>query len=86
MAPHQMAPRKSPDCASSQKKVPGSVEGMMPDQTSSWAGTEHREAVRLSWKSRHIPVGTILVLGLILACVLSAIFMVIAQGPSNPIP
>ena len=58
----------------------------MPDKPPNRPRTDHREAVRLSWKSRHIPVGTILVLGLILACVLSAIFMVIAQGPSNPIP
>ena len=45
---------------------------------------EHREAVRLSWKSRHIPFGTILIGGLALAGVLSAIFMVLALGPSNP--
>jgi hypothetical protein len=47
---------------------------------------DHREAVRLVWKSRHIPVMTLLTLGLALAGVLSAVFMVIAQGPSNPIP
>lgn len=45
---------------------------------------EHREAIRLSWKSRHIPFGTILIGGLALAGVLSAIFMVLALGPSNP--
>jgi hypothetical protein len=45
---------------------------------------EHREAVRLSWKSRHIPFGTILIGGLALAGVLSAIFMVLAEGPANP--
>jgi hypothetical protein len=59
-------------------RVSGTVESIMPEQTPSWAGTEHREAVRLSWKSRHIPVGTLLMLGLLLACVLSAIFMMIA--------
>ena len=58
----------------------------MPDEPPERSGTEHREAVRLSWKSRHIPVGTLFMLGLLLACVLSAIFMMIAQGPSNPIP
>jgi len=47
---------------------------------------DHREAVRLVWKSRHIPVMTVFVCCLALAGVLSAIFMVIAQGPSNPIP
>jgi len=45
---------------------------------------EHREAVRLSWKIRHIPFGTIIIGGLALAGVLSAIFMVLALGPSNP--
>jgi hypothetical protein len=40
----------------------------------------------MSWKSRHIPLGPLLMLELLLACVLSAIFMMIAQGPSNPIP
>jgi hypothetical protein len=34
---------------------------------------EHREAVRLNLKSLHIPVGTILIGGLILAVTLSAI-------------
>lgn len=46
----------------------------------------HREAVRLSWMSRHVPVRTILVGGLLLAGVLSATLMVIAQGPYNPVP
>jgi hypothetical protein len=47
---------------------------------------EHKEAVRLSWKSRHIPVGTLLLSGVLLAAILSAVFMVIHQGPANPIP
>lgn len=47
---------------------------------------DHKEAVRLVWKSRHIPVMTFLAFSLALAGVLSAVFMVIAQGPSNPIP
>ncbi len=46
----------------------------------------HKEAVRLSWKSRHIPIGTLLLSGLLLAGILSAVVMVIEQGPSNPIP
>jgi hypothetical protein len=58
----------------------------MPEDTPERAGAEHKEAGRLAWKSRHIPFGTLLVVGLVLAAVLSAIFMIIAQGPSNPIP
>ena len=50
----------------------------MPDKPPNRLRTDHSEAVRLAWKSRHIPVGTILMLGLLLACVLSAIFMMIA--------
>jgi hypothetical protein len=42
--------------------------------------------VRLSWKSRHIPIGTILIGSLALAGVLSAVFMVLAEGPSNVLP
>jgi hypothetical protein len=58
----------------------------MPEETPDRARAEHKEAGRLSWKSRHIPFGTILLVSLVLAAVLSAIFMVVAQGPSNPIP
>ncbi|MFC1457842.1 MULTISPECIES: hypothetical protein [Microvirga] len=47
---------------------------------------EHKEAARLAWKSRHIPFGTLVISVFLLASVLSAIFMVFAQGPSNPIP
>jgi uncharacterized membrane protein YcjF (UPF0283 family) len=47
---------------------------------------EHKEAVRLSWMSRHIPIRTALLGGLLLAGALSAILMVLALGPSNPIP
>jgi hypothetical protein len=36
---------------------------------------DHKEAVRLSWKSRHIPFGTILVLTLLLAGIFSAASM-----------
>ena len=58
--------------------VSGSVEIIMPDKPPKRPRTDHSEAVRLSWKSRHIPVGTLFMLGLLLACVLSAIFMMIA--------
>jgi uncharacterized membrane protein YcjF (UPF0283 family) len=50
------------------------------------ARQDHKEAVRLSWKSRHIPVSTILIGAVVLASVFSAVFMVVAQGPVNPIP
>ena len=66
--------------------MPGSTGSIMPEKPPNRPRTDHSEAVRLSWKSRHIPVGTLLMLALLLACVLSAMFMMIAQGPSNPIP
>jgi hypothetical protein len=47
---------------------------------------EHREALRLSWLSYHVPVRTALLGSLLLAGVISAIFVILAQGPSNPIP
>ncbi|PVE21844.1 hypothetical protein DC522_24325 [Microvirga sp. KLBC 81] len=50
------------------------------------ARQQHKEAVRLSWASRHIPFRTLLLGSLALAGVISAIFMVVAQGPANPIP
>jgi hypothetical protein len=50
------------------------------------AQQQHREAVRLSWTSRHIPLRTLLLGSVALAGVLSTILMVVAEGPSNPIP
>jgi hypothetical protein len=47
---------------------------------------DHKGAVRLTWKSLHIPFGTILIGSLIVASVLSAILTILAAGPSNPIP
>jgi hypothetical protein len=47
---------------------------------------DRKEGMRLSWMSRRIPLRTAFLGSLLLAGVLSAIFMVIAQGPSNPIP
>lgn len=47
---------------------------------------DHKEAVSLSWKSRHIPFGTILIGGLAVASVLSAILTITAQGPANGMP
>jgi hypothetical protein len=47
---------------------------------------DHWEAVRLSWKARHIPIGTILVSGLALASVLSAVVSIFVTGPAQGIP
>jgi hypothetical protein len=49
-------------------------------------GPEHWEALRLSWKCRHIPYASILLGGLLTACVLSAFFSILAAGPSNALP
>jgi len=56
----------------------------MPDKAPRRIDPEHREAVRLSWKSRHLPIGSALLGTLMLAGVLSAILMVMAEGPSGP--
>jgi hypothetical protein len=48
--------------------------------------SDHWEAVRLAWKSLHIPVGTLLIGGLLLAGILSAVAMVWELGPVNPVP
>ncbi len=47
---------------------------------------EHWEAVRLSWKSLHIPFGTILIGSLLVASVASAVSMMWSFGPSSPMP
>ena len=46
---------------------------------------DHKEAVRLSRKSLHIPFGTILIGSLAVASVLSAILTITALGPVNAI-
>jgi hypothetical protein len=50
------------------------------------ASADHREAVRLLWKSRHIPFGTILIGSLAVASVLSTVLTITAQGPANGLP
>jgi hypothetical protein len=50
------------------------------------ARQDPKEAVRLSWSSHHIPARTFFVGALLLVGVVSAIQMVIASGPSNPMP
>jgi hypothetical protein len=47
---------------------------------------DHKEAMRLTWKSRHIPMGTILLVFSVFVGVLSAILTILAESPSNPIP
>jgi hypothetical protein len=47
---------------------------------------ERREAIRLSWKSRHFPIGTILVGILVLGSLLPTIFTILALSPVNPMP
>jgi hypothetical protein len=51
-----------------------------------FARREHKEAVRLAWMSYRVPVRVALFGSLILGGIISTVFMVIAQGPSNPIP
>jgi hypothetical protein len=48
--------------------------------------SDHSEAVRLTWKARHIPFMSIIAIGFFAACVLSTFFSVWAEGPSNSIP
>jgi hypothetical protein len=62
------------------------MKAAMADRKPDPSQTEHKEAMRLSWKARHVPVGTLLLGILLLAAFFSAVFMVISQGPHNPIP
>jgi hypothetical protein len=48
--------------------------------------SDHQDARRLVWKSRHIPIFTILVVSWALAGVFSTLFTILAMGPANPIP
>jgi hypothetical protein len=59
---------------------------LMSKKKASSAVQDHAEAVRLAWKSRHVPVGTILLVILILGAVIPTILTILAQGPVNPIP
>ena len=58
----------------------------MPEQTLNRPRQDHWEALRLSWKAWHVPIGTILISGLALASVLSAVLAIVAQGPAHGIP
>jgi hypothetical protein len=44
---------------------------------------EHAEAVRLAWKSRHVPIGTILLVTLMLGSVLPTILTILASCQPN---
>ena len=58
----------------------------MFDKESTLSRQERREAMLLSWKCCHVPLSTLVAGSLVLVIVLPAIFMIIAQGPANPIP
>jgi hypothetical protein len=47
---------------------------------------EHREAVRLVWKSRHVPFGTMIIGVFLIACTASTVLSVWTLGPANPLP
>ena len=42
--------------------------------------------MRLLWKARHVPIGTILICSLVAASVLSAVLSILAYGPVNGVP
>jgi hypothetical protein len=47
---------------------------------------EHREAVRLDWKSCHIPVGLILGTLFVLWSLLPTILTIVMQSPASALP
>ena len=47
---------------------------------------ERREARRLTWLSRRVPVGSILLGSAAATMLASAVFTILAQSPSNPMP
>jgi hypothetical protein len=47
---------------------------------------DRKEAVRLAWKSRHIPIGTILLGTMLLSGVISATSTMWSYGPAIPMP
>lgn len=50
------------------------------------SGSDHTEATRLMWRSRHIPFRVIFLGVLLMSGVLSMASMVWSYGPVNPIP
>ena len=57
-------PRQGMDCVSFNRPVHTAVAALtgdtVADRKPDPSRAEHKEAVRLSWKARHIPVGTLL--------------------------
>ena len=47
---------------------------------------ERREAARLTWLSRRVPVGSILFGSAAAKILASAVFTILAQSPSNSMP
>jgi hypothetical protein len=47
---------------------------------------ERREAARLTWLSHRVPVGSILFGSAAATILASAVFTILAQSPSNPMP
>ena len=47
---------------------------------------ERREAARLTWLSRRVPVGSILFGSAAATILASAVFTILAQSPSNVVP
>jgi hypothetical protein len=46
----------------------------------------HREALLLAWNSLHVPFGTLLLGGIVLLAVVSAVSSILAVSPVNGIP
>jgi hypothetical protein len=58
----------------------------MAQSTVSLSVQEHREAVRLAWKSRHIPMGSMMIGTSLVGSLLPTILTILAQSPVNPMP
>jgi hypothetical protein len=55
----------------------------MLKRTSGQHSPEHNEARRLAWQSLHVPYGTLLMGGLAILSLLSAVSSIFALGPVN---
>ena len=58
----------------------------MTDKTAAQRAARHREALRLAWGSIHFPFGTLLIGGLLLLAIVSAVSSILAVSPTNGIP
>jgi hypothetical protein len=50
------------------------------------AELEHREAVRLAWESRHVPIGSMLLGLLMLGSLVPTILTIMAQSGTSAMP